>query len=31
MSAWSFERDVIRAFRFVRCAFDAHTGVAQLA
>ena len=31
MSAWSFERDAIRAFRFVRCAFDAHTGVAQLA
>ena len=31
MSGWSFERDAIRAFRFVRCAFDAHTGVAQLA
>ena len=31
MSGWSFERDAIRAFRFVRCAFDAHTGAAQLA
>ena len=31
MSGLSFERDAIRAFRFVRCAFDAHTGVAQLA
>ena len=30
MSGWSFERDAIRAFRFVRSAFDAQTGVAQL-
>ena len=30
MSEWMFERDAIRAFRFVRCAFDARTGVAQL-
>jgi hypothetical protein len=28
--AWSFQRDAIRAFRFVRCGFDAQTGVAQL-
>jgi hypothetical protein len=27
---WSFQRDAIRAFRFVRCGFDAQTGVAQL-
>jgi hypothetical protein len=26
-----FRRDAIRAFRFVRCGFDAQTGVAQLA
>ena len=31
MSEWVFQRDAIRAFRFVRCAFDARTGVAQLA
>ncbi|GAB1406972.1 UDP-N-acetyl-alpha-D-muramoyl-L-alanyl-L-glutamat e epimerase [Thermomonas brevis] len=31
MSGWSFERDAIRAFRFVRCDFDPQTGVAQLA
>ena len=31
MSGWSFERDAIRAFRFVRCGFDARTGVAELA
>ena len=31
MSEWVFQRDAIRAFRFVRCAFDALTGVAQLA
>lgn len=30
MSEWKFNRDAIRAFRFVRCDFDAHTGVAQL-
>ena len=29
MSA-EFNRDAIRAFRFVRCGFDAQTGVAQL-
>ena len=28
--AWEFQRDDIRAFRFVRCGFDAQTGVAQL-
>ncbi len=26
----SFDRDAVRAFRFVRCAFDATTGVARL-
>ena len=31
MSEWVFQRDAIRAFRFVRCAFEARTGVAQLA
>ncbi len=31
MTDWTFHRDAIRAFRFVRCAFDAQTGVAQLA
>lgn len=31
MTDWTFNRDAIRAFRFVRCAFDAQTGVAQLA
>ncbi|HEY5781164.1 MAG TPA: UDP-N-acetyl-alpha-D-muramoyl-L-alanyl-L-glutamate epimerase [Lysobacter sp.] len=30
MSEWKFNRDAIRAFRFVRCGFDARTGVAQL-
>ncbi len=30
MSDWKFKRDAIRAFRFVRCGFDAATGVAQL-
>jgi len=30
MSEWKFNRDAIRAFRFVRCGFDANTGVAQL-
>ena len=31
MTDWTFHRDAIRAFRFVRCTFDAQTGVAQLA
>ncbi|MDH5835484.1 UDP-N-acetyl-alpha-D-muramoyl-L-alanyl-L-glutamate epimerase [Luteimonas kalidii] len=30
MSAAGFDRDAIQAFRFVRCGFDAGTGVAQL-
>jgi UDP-N-acetyl-alpha-D-muramoyl-L-alanyl-L-glutamate epimerase len=30
MSDWQFQRDEIRAFRFVRCGFDATSGVAQL-
>jgi hypothetical protein len=30
MSEWMFQRDAIRAFRFVRCGFDAGTGIAQL-
>ncbi|HEY5850062.1 MAG TPA: UDP-N-acetyl-alpha-D-muramoyl-L-alanyl-L-glutamate epimerase [Lysobacter sp.] len=30
MSEWKFKRDAIRAFRFVRCGFDAQTGIAQL-
>ncbi|QNN46022.1 endonuclease domain-containing protein [Thermomonas brevis] len=30
MTDWIFNRDTIRAFRFVRCAFDAQTGIAQL-
>jgi len=30
MSEWKFNRDAISAFRFVRCGFDADTGVAQL-
>ncbi|WP_119718747.1 UDP-N-acetyl-alpha-D-muramoyl-L-alanyl-L-glutamate epimerase [Cognatilysobacter tabacisoli] len=30
MSEWKFQRDAIQAFRFVRCGFDAQTGVAQL-
>ncbi len=28
--SFEFQRDAIRAFRFVRCGFDAQTGVAQL-
>ena len=28
--SWTFSRDAIRAFRFVRCGFDATTGVARL-
>ena len=31
MTEWKFQRDAIRSFRFVRCGFDAQTGVAQLA
>lgn len=30
MTDWKFQRDAIKAFRFVRCTFDAATGVAQL-
>ena len=30
MTEWKFQRDAIRSFRFVRCDFDAHAGVAQL-
>ena len=30
MSAWMFQRDSIRAFRFVDCGFDPQTGVASL-
>ena len=30
MTDWIFNRDTIRSFRFVRCGFDAHTGVARL-
>ena len=30
MSDWKFQRDVIQVFRFVRCDFDAATGVARL-
>src|SRR6478672_5529719 len=30
MSEWKFNRDAIHAFRFVRCEFDATTGVARL-
>ena len=30
MTDWTFNRDTIRSFRFVRCAFDAQTGIAQL-
>ena len=26
-----FDRDAVRAFRFVRCGFDTATGVAELA
>jgi hypothetical protein len=31
MKDWTFQRDAIRAFRFVRCGFDPETGVAELA
>ena len=31
MGEWMFQRDAVRAFRFVRCGFDAETGVARLA
>ncbi len=31
MTEWKFQRDAIRAFRFVRCGFDVATGVAELA
>ena len=31
MKDWTFDRDAIRVFRFVRCDFDARTGIAQLA
>jgi UDP-N-acetyl-alpha-D-muramoyl-L-alanyl-L-glutamate epimerase len=30
MSEWKFQRDEVAAFRFVRCGFDAQTGVASL-
>ncbi|MEO5630159.1 MAG: UDP-N-acetyl-alpha-D-muramoyl-L-alanyl-L-glutamate epimerase [Thermomonas sp.] len=30
MSEWMFQRDTIQSFRFVRCTFDAKTGVARL-
>ena len=30
MTDWVFDRDAIRAFRFVRCGFDAASGVARL-
>lgn len=30
-SAWTFDRDAIRTFRFARCEFDAATGIAELA
>ena len=30
MSDWTFQRDAIRTFRFVRCDFDPATGVARL-
>ena len=30
MTEWRFSRDAIRRFRFVRCGFDAGTGVAEL-
>ncbi len=31
MNDWTFDRDAIRVFRFVRCDFDAQTGIVQLA
>src|SRR6476469_8638391 len=30
MTDWRFSRDSIRSFRFVRCSFDAASGVAEL-
>src|SRR5687768_5246768 len=30
MTDWKFQRDAIKAFRFVRCTFDAATGIARL-
>ncbi|HEY4582021.1 MAG TPA: UDP-N-acetyl-alpha-D-muramoyl-L-alanyl-L-glutamate epimerase [Lysobacter sp.] len=30
MTDWRFSRDSIRSFRFVRCGFEAETGIAQL-
>jgi UDP-N-acetyl-alpha-D-muramoyl-L-alanyl-L-glutamate epimerase len=30
MNDWTFNRDAIRSFRFVRCGFDTNTGVATL-
>ena len=30
MSDWKFQRDAMQAFRFVRCALDPQTGVAEL-
>ncbi|QDH69389.1 UDP-N-acetyl-alpha-D-muramoyl-L-alanyl-L-glutamate epimerase [Marilutibacter alkalisoli] len=30
MNKWSFQRDAIEAFRFVRCGFDPETGIATL-
>lgn len=30
MTEWMFQRDAIQVFRFVRCAFDAATGVTRL-
>jgi hypothetical protein len=30
MVEWTFRRDAIRSFRFVRCTLDAQTGIAQL-
>ena len=30
MSDWKFQRDAIQVFRFVRCTFDAATGIAHL-
>ena len=30
MTDWTFRRDAIRAFRFVRCGFAPGTGVAEL-
>ena len=30
MSNWTFQRDAIGAFRFIRCGFDPASGIAQL-